>query len=291
MPSGFVRWSELKEIGWDGRMLFVNGGSFLRLPSPEIARTYAHLLWRLAELPEHARATEIRAWCDRHLSAKRVRRRLRVFERATAGLRQSCNLLFLVTFVALPLSYWRFQASLPFFICAGFVALLMLMIGIEFLCLHRGLFPEQKAERFQLWLLVGFMPQYAMRAVDELSKGFLGCAHPLAVAEVLLGDTRFVAFRDSIVRDLQSPAPQVLHGEGVGEALEAAGRFSREFEHAAVEKIVRRRSDLDVGHLPAPEDLEEGAAKFCPRCLMPYEAQASDCIDCGGVETIDLPRG
>ncbi|MGI9241527.1 MAG: hypothetical protein ACR2RV_12050 [Verrucomicrobiales bacterium] len=291
MPSGFVRWSDLKEVGWDGRRLFVNGRTFLKLPSPEIARCYARLLWRIAQLPDAERAGAIRDWCDFYLSARRVRRRVRVFDRATAGLREWCNLLFLLTFVVLPLSYWRFQASLPFFVCLGALGLLMLMIGIKFLCLHRALYPEQKAERFQLWLLVGFMPQYAMRAIDELSKGFLGCAHPLAVAEVLLDDDeRFRDFRDSVVRDLRSPAPQVLHGADVGDALDTAAKFGSEFERTAVERIIRRRIDSDVQWLPSEGALEDGAARFCPRCLMPYEAQASDCIDCGGVETISLDQ-
>ena len=238
--------------------------------------------WRSCQRPS-------RAWCDQQLSAKRVRWRMRVFERATAGLRLSCNLLFLVTFVALPLSYWAFQASLPFFFCLGTIGLLVLMIGIEFFCLHRGFYPEQKAERFQLWLLVGFMPQYAMRAVDELSKGFLACAHPLAVAEALLDDWHYKSFRDAVVRDLGSPAPQILHGAEMREVLAAADQFRSEFEGPAVERIVRRRLQAEVQEHPVAADLEGESAKYCPRCLMAYEAQAPDCIDCGGVATLELP--
>ena len=291
MPSGLISWADVREIGWDGRTLFVNRKTFLKLPSAEIARHYARLLWQLAKLPEAERADVIRAWCDQQLSAKRVRRRLRVFERATAGLRRSCNVLFLITFIVLPVSYWKFQASLPVFICLGIVGLLMLVIGIEFLCLHRGFYPEQKAERFQLWLLVGFMPQYAMRAVDELSKGFLACTHPLAAAESLLDDTHFNSFRDAVVRDLRSPAPQVLHGAEMREVLELADQFRSDFEAPAVERIIGRRLEVGVQSQPLAAALEVGSAKFCPRCLMPFEAQASDCIDCGGVATLELPGG
>ena len=47
-PSGFVRWKQMKTVGWDGRKLVVNGRDFLKLPSPEVARQYARLLLKLA---------------------------------------------------------------------------------------------------------------------------------------------------------------------------------------------------------------------------------------------------
>ena len=289
-PSGFVAWRDLKQVGWEGRVLMVNGRKFLKLASPQIAREYARLLRRLAELGEAERPGAIRRWCEQQLSARRVRRRVRVFERATAGLRLNCNLLFLVTFVVVPLMYWKYDVGRPFLVSLGVLALLVLWIGIEFWCLHKKLYPEQGAERFQLWMLVGVMPQYSIRAVDELSKGFLAAVHPLAVAEVFLREEHFVALRDAVLRDLEFPAPQVMAGEGAAPSLEVATQFRNEFEEPAIAAIASRRSAALPKRRPAEGEVEEGAVHFCPRCLMPYEAAAAQCVDCGGVEVRRLDR-
>ncbi len=244
----------------------------------------------LAKMPEAQRAGAIARWCRRELSARRVSRRLRVFERATAGLRQTCNLLFFTAFVLVPMTYWRFGAELPFVVALAFGGMLMLWIGIEFWCLHKKLYPDQSAERFQLWMLVGVMPQYSIRAVDELSKGFLACAHPLAVAEVFLPEEKFRALRDAVLRDLDFPPPPVLTGEGAGRSLEAAQLFRDDYEKPAVAAITNRRADEAVRCLPDESEIEEGSVKYCPRCLMPYEEAAESCIDCGGIGIVGLEK-
>ena len=286
--SEFVSWDALKEVGWDGRILLVNGSRYLKLASPQVASEYSRLLFLLARMPEGERVEAIGKWCRRELSARRVSRRLSIFERATAGLRQTCNLLFFTAFVFVPVTYWRFGAELPFLVALAFGGVLMLWIGIDFWCLHRRLFPEQRAERLQLWLLVGFMPQYSIRAVDELSKGFLGNAHPLAVAEAVLEDDRFLRFRDDVVRDLECPVPQIFLEEVAGEAFGVADEFREKFERPAVRELVSRRLARGVETVPAQDSLENGSRLFCPRCLMPYEEGGAECLDCGGVKTLPV---
>ena len=211
-----------------------------------------------------------------------------MFESATAGLQQSCNLLFIVAFILIPVTFMKFRLGLPFLVSVFVVVMLVLLIGIEFCCLHRGFYPEQRDERFQLWMLVGVMPQCSMRAVDELSKSFLVCAHPLAVAEVFLKETAFRRFRDAVIRDLEFPVPPTLNGSGSELALVAARRFREEFERPAVMEMAFKRVADPVQRLPEPEALETVSVKFCQRCLMPYEVAAQGCIDCGGVPLAGL---
>ncbi len=291
LRSGVFRWDDLKEVGWEGRDLLVNGRRFLRLASPQVARAYSVLFLTLARTPEAGRAVVIESWCRRELSARRVRHRLRVFERVTSALRATCNALFFVAFVAVPLTYWYFGAAAPFFFALVAAGLLMVTIGVQFWCLHRRLYPEQGSERLQLWLLVGFMPQYAIRAVDELSKGLLANVHPLAAAEALLDDAGFRRFRDAVLRDLDSPVPQVLCGEEVDAALALAVEFREQFEEPALRAVAARRLGEPVRRAPEPQSLEAGSAEFCPRCLMPYEVGSGECLDCGGVETVPLGGG
>ena len=179
------KWEEIERISVDRKRLLINGGSFARTSGETRARHLAALLRRLRSAVPTGREEAIHREVSRAFRSRDATRRVAALLKALRPLRINCCLLFVVSFLVLPPVYWWFGEGRPTWIALAMMWLLMVLCSVEYLLIHRRLYPGQVGERWQHFFLGLLLPHHGMRTLDALTRNFLVGYHPLAVAAAL----------------------------------------------------------------------------------------------------------
>lgn len=231
-PRHHYLWENVGRIGAEGRRITMDGERLVDLATAHEAQAMVLLLRQLRDTKKpQQRAEIIHRALDRSLSSRHAGRRHRWLVSRTWGMRVDCIVLFIISFLLVPFAYWRFESDPPFWWTLGACWLLMLKISLEFFCLHRRLYPALRADRWQYFLISVFVPQFAMRANDALSKPWLSRSHPLAIAAAVASKERADAFIGRVLRDLAHPLPLPDPSDKI------PGEFREHFLRPAVERL------------------------------------------------------
>ncbi len=277
-----LRWSEVELVGAQGCFVYVNGDKLIDVCSPRRAVELADLLRRLRDCPEAEQRTAIiDRELERALSVRQVEKRHRWLLSRTLWPRIDCIMLFFVAFGMVPFAYWRFESAPQFWYTLGVMWVLMLKISFGFFFLHRRLYPALTTERWQYFVFSVFVPQFTMRAVDALSKPWLACHHPLAIAQAVSTPRQVGYFLPKVVRDLIHPLAPGDPGDSI------AADFFEKHLRPAVQRFCQRQGVewQKVDAPPSAESIEPGCERYCPRCFTQYDATAESCADCGDMPT------
>lgn len=271
------KWEEIERISVDRKRLLINGGSFARTSGETRARHLAALLRRLRSAGPTGREEAIHREVSRAFRSRDATRRVAALLKALRPLRINCCLLFVVSFLVLPPVYWWFGEGRPTWIALAMMWLLMVLCSVEYLLIHRRLYPGQVGERWQHFFLGLLLPHHGMRTLDALTRNFLVGYHPLAVAAALTGPEEFRRFAALRCRDARHPVPL-----GSDTAPRWAGEYLARHLRPALESLVISEAGPDAlrGCLAPPE---AESPRYCPRCHIAYGSTAEACPDCGGI--------
>ena len=283
----FVRWDAIQKVEWAERDVFLNGEKFVKCAGPAQSSQLAKRIKRFSKLSAEARVGESRRMLRASLRTGRVENLTALFFKGTGWLRMLTNMLLIVAFFAVPLTYRWYGPHQPFFLTLLLMLLLMINGTAETFCLHRKFFPKARGERWQHMFIQSMLPQHGMRALDFVSRRFLDRFHPLAVASVLLDRRKFEAYAAAYYRDLCSPLE--FH-DAEHEAAKQALAYRDAVLLPEIESFLKSQ-DLKIADLLAPRaDMEEDAKCYCPRCLASYIIEDAVCDDCGEKRAIDVVR-
>lgn len=277
--SQFIRWDQVERISADEKKIRINRKVFAIAATRALARHAVLELIRLHGLPAEEREAVIRKWVKRGLRTRHVERRAKVFRKAAGTLRFLCIVLFVMAFLVAPPAYWYWRDHPRFFFILIAIWLLMLQICVEFILLHRRFYPALGLERWQHFFLAIVLPQYAIRSVDVLSKGFLAEFHPVAIAQALATPEESGRLTAAVWRDARHPIPD----EDTGPAAETAAWFH---ENALVPALEAAFGDSELANAVERDQKAMAESEYtasCPRCLTPYDSVQSICEDCGGI--------
>lgn len=190
----------------------------------------------------------------------------------TRGLRRIGNFLFFWCFLFLPLIYWRFADAWPSVTAIGILFALTFAQGI-LLFRHVRRDARLKADAIQHVLSSTLFPPASMRAADWVCAVSCPEIHPLAALKVWSTPEALSNLSSTLWREARWPRGDFPQRPWQGPEVEALERF---FKSAGI----------TIESLETPPSLPEGCTHWCPRCLTPYQAQAAQCADCGGMKLL-----
>ncbi len=276
----WVRYSEARTIGAEGRNVLVNGTVFLTTASSSLARRLARLLRELKGLQEGDREAAIRRTLAVTLDAKSARQRWEEYTRQSKRLRWMGGILFAYLFVIAPavIWYWGFNAA-GLGVVIGLLAQTF-TLGWQFWRAHGALYPGGSEERFTPFLTMLLAPPTAIRAYDLLARRLVENVHPLAVAQAFCPGDPFKQLARRVLLDLRHPVlPSAPSAESAVVQTEEwfRGALLDECERS-VERAGLKSSELTM----PPERAEVKSRTYCPRCGAQYVVETGNCADCGG---------
>lgn len=219
---------------------------------------------------------------DRQMDRRAIETQLVRLRTSTVWLSPNCTLLFLLTFVCAPVSYYGinhlgiWSARL---LIVGWI-LAWLGIVVQYGPVRRALCPESFWQRVWHVFAVCLSPASAMRTAEAVSRDLLSEFHPLAVAAVVCPRERFIALAAVELRALRNPSP--------ADCLPAdtdAGRAEAWFREQTADRLENalREHGVDLAELLAPPPRADDALAYCPRCLNQFVFETGNCADCGGI--------
>jgi hypothetical protein len=281
----FVRWEAIESVSVEEKWILINEVKFFKCAGPVQARLLGKRILRWRKKNIEIRRHHIGALLHASFDRARVERLVRLYGRAVGFLRFLANALVVACFVGVPLAYWYWQATRPFFVFLVVIPMLMIQVTIEAFRLHRRRYPTARSERWIHVCIQLFVPQFAMRALDPVARHFLWRFHPLAVAAALLDRKDFEAFAGGYYRDLRNPLPFHIGSEA---AATAATFFLNDHLRPNVEDFLRREG-LDLETLTGPpESREDEARGYCPRCRAQFIIDGGICDPCSGMAARSL---
>lgn len=212
----------------------------------------------------------------------------------TAGVREALNTFTAATrplsrlihggltplfFLALPLTYWAYGATLPFWLLLAAAWGALAAAAWLFHRAHRQLYPEAKNERRQHTILVALVPQHALRSPGLLARPWLSAFHPLAIAAVVLEREAFTTLASRLWREAVFPSPTSTP------PLPPAGPTLSPEELATF----LRCQGIEPDTLLSPPNPTPGAQAYCPRCHAQFQTSATHCPDCAGLPVRPFP--
>jgi hypothetical protein len=294
-PEGVVPRSDPRPIGFcaqlrpaaAGREVRAGGRLLARLDSAARATETAAWLAELNASPPKRRETAIRERIARSLDVAAIREEQSALRERAAGLRVTCNALFVLFAVVAP---WQVYGqgigrTWPWLV-AGMVGLIAWVVR-GYLRAHRELQPALGQERRVQSVALALAPLGAVRAVDALARGAHAGRHPLAVGHA---PPRPAAARELARRELLE-ARHPIRRDGIDDG---ALRILRWFDDAMAGGIERALAGcgIDVaGLLAAPPREDPSCESYCPRCRAQYRAGVGSCGDCPGVALVAFAAG
>jgi hypothetical protein len=279
--AAYQSWDEITSITAEGHRIKVNGRPFGEGATSAGTLVLAKTLRKIRGAAAGDRARLIAEFMRRSCDERRARVRAAFFRRATASLRFSTGAVFFGAFFLLPFGYWRYNDEPRFLLFVAAEWILMWQVTVEYWCLHRRFYPELAADRWQHAILSLLFPQYAIRSVDALSKGFLAGSHPVAIAAAVAEFGEFQHLACQVERDALHPIPLA---DPESPASTTAETFHVESFRPALEALLRRQN-LDAAEPPTLPSIH------CPRCGTEYLTEAVPCRDCGGLLTVKTAGG
>ncbi|MDB6119785.1 MAG: uncharacterized protein JWO08_3566 [Verrucomicrobiaceae bacterium] len=207
------------------------------------------------------------------LSLPRARAAVRRYLLAAGTLRAPCMAVFFISFVWIPLLFWRFGGN-SWSVLIGFVTLLIMTTLVAFVWqkLDFRLFPNSRRKRWTQMLHFIFMPAHTIRAHDLIGTEVLAGLHPLPAAARVL--------KSEALKALASHTWRSWKFRSASDALiPATAVVLPRLEDCC------RRLGLSVGELEEAPPRQGAAASFCPRCHSQFSLAAATCGNCGEIPT------
>ena len=179
-----MRFKDRPVFSASDREVLAGGELFLKVRSPQQARSIAERLNAIAQAPAEGRAAAIAALLARHTDADAAAERLAHFRAAATPLAMFGGVLLVGTFLIAPALLWTmYDHPAAWRILFAFLSLYLLGWGLAiaaFRKLHRAVAPEQSSERLKQTLMMLVSPAGTMRGLTAISVALLADFHPLA---------------------------------------------------------------------------------------------------------------
>lgn len=261
--------------------VFLNDQPLMLCATEAHARHVIQLLHRLDTAPDPAsREALIDAAWQSAFDATTLRQRLNEFAGATLALRILANLIFVWVFIALPTATYFIGLGRSWPWLLGTLAILMIATAVTFFRTHQRLQPKLGHERYKHTLIVLLSPPGAIRAIDALARDHLIGFHPLAVAQVVLTEERFLNFARRYVLDFRYAMPSQLQAAPPARDT-LQWHMRREARHIGgfLNSLQLQVDELTLADPPA----DEACMTYCPRCQCQFVIPEGQCTLC------DLP--
>ena len=158
---------------------------------------------------------------------------------------------------------------------------LLVLVAVEFYVVHRTVSPSALGDRLSHLIMMILAPPVAIRAGDSVSRDLFNDFHPLAVAQVVCPEPKFVAFARRILRDAKFPiVPICPTGEPASRETE---RWFRTRLSSVLIGLVRRAGTDPEDLFAPPEPDGHDCRLYCPRCESQYTLPKGECFACGGI--------
>ncbi len=282
----YVRFDDRPVFSASDREVLAGGELFLKVRSPQQARSIAERLNAIAQAPAEGRPAAIAALLARHTDADAAAERLARFRAAATPLAMFGGVLLVGTFLIAPALLWTmYDHPAAWRILFAFLSLYLLGWGLAiaaFRKLHRAVAPAESSDRLKQTLMMLVSPAGTMRGLTAISVALLADFHPLAAGRALLGEDQFRALARLALRDLAEPLRPVYPTTEAA-AIRAIDAHRGALQAALVALV--QKAGIDVDELlapPAPEGPDVRA--WCPRCEQQYAVPSGCCNDCGGIE-------
>lgn len=274
----------------DGRDVRVGGEALVTAPSNAMASRVAGVIERVRAASPKKRPEAIEAAMGEMFDVASARARCVEFWAETKVLGAASLALAIVAFVGSPAAVIAVGIELSWPFVLGGVYLATWVVAFLFFRAHRRLMPSSRWERVGQVILLVLLPLSAMRASDGIARTLLHGFHPLAVAAALAPRDAFARLAAHLLRDAANPRhPACLSDDPEVQGVEA---WYRGALRRHIEALITREGLAAAAMLapPARGEDEEGALRYCPRCLSKYGEDTETCEDCGGVPVVALPE-
>jgi hypothetical protein len=275
----FIAFDDMRRIERDQHKLLINGFTFVAAASEVQTRILGEMLQRLKETKLKDRAARIEREIAGSLDPSVVESRLQEYAEKTRRLRFASLALFVVIFIASPITVWRWglAAAWPFLLAA--VLLSMLFVAWDLRRAVRGLFPNQRETPWQALATVLLSPPAALHATQYVARDFARGFHPLAIAAARCTDKDFRELAAWVQRDMKF-APE---RGATNPAAADCDKWLRQTLDTAVTSLLRKKGcSPDELLLPPPRESED-VQSYCPRCLCQFVISQGVCADCGEI--------
>lgn len=274
----------------DARVLI--GEHRLQTSTHRAARQQRRLIQRLVEAAQPSQL--ISAHLQRSTDPDRVRRRIHVLRGRLLVLQQLQYMLLTWIFGAGGILYY-FAAD-PWRALIGYLAISfviwMATIGVAWRCSRRlGLASSSDRWKEAFFSLVS--PMHAVRASDRLSSNALSDEHPLAVAMATLPLRRLEPFARQNIAELRHPLANESSDSIDLDDSEATLVLLQKCRQTLADALADSlsRNGIDVDQLSRPDQQDQDAICWCPRCFSQYTRPIDDCPNCPGVVTRTFADG
>lgn len=265
-------YQDMDTIEANGKEIKINGERLVKAPSSISTKQIAGIIQELKALKPGQRRKRIQTFLSETTDLQRVLATKRAYSLPFLCLMLLCSVLFILTFVALPLALYselRWSINLIHLLLT-FTLNYLLILGLTYFLLRR-VYRGETGTIFQEFLSVGLLPVSAIQALSHLTKDIYAEFDYVATAGVLLP---LDLFRDLIRRELY----RVNHAKG-----QNSDRDWAEF-WALRENTLHRligQSDVTLAEiLAAPEKQDVSAASYCPLCWAEYRVGFERCWEC-----------
>ncbi|MES2505372.1 MAG: hypothetical protein V4599_01630 [Verrucomicrobiota bacterium] len=245
----------------EGRTLHLAPGHRVRCLSEEQARQAQQQVQQWIPLAQEAREADFLRHAEATLKSDPLTGHAEALTGRTRLLRGLGSLIFLWTFGVLVALYRWLGDDVEMLWAAGVLFVLQFTQAVVFFRRARGL-----PYRFWKTLAIALLPQHAMRAADHFCQVAMPLpSHPLA-ARSLLGNEAWKKLAAQMWKQTryQPAATADLQSRALESFLDQQGLAVADLE-------------------PAPAQ-QTGSALYCPGCQAQFQAGASRCQDCGGIE-------
>lgn len=275
----FLKWSEIKTIEVNGRLLRLNNAVFWKADSTHSALRLGLLIKSLQKSDPSQLESSLLKTLETLFNEELIRKRLDTGQYALCSLRITATLLFCHLFAVTPVTIGVFDWFPSLYFLVPTLLLLSVYLSRLAVLAHRQLYPEAHDDRFRLGFMSLLSPAAAIRAIDHLQRPLLEDFSPVAVASVLLDKLPLEAFARPAWRDLRFPRLPKCS------VLTTEAQQTEQWFRLAIIALTRqslklRNLDPDSWELPAiPTDPSHSL--FCPRCETQFTAKAEGCRECG----------
>ena len=187
-----------------GSVLIVEGKSFCDIGDTETAHKLVVLLNKIKVLDECSREREICDFWRTRLNVHRSKQEIRGIVIASRNMRLFCSLLFIVTFLILPLASIRLGIGLTVLLGAGMLLSFALAICLMYHSCHRRYFPTCKDGFWGDLTKMMLCPPSAIRACDLIMEKLSARLDALPLAVLLLHGVERDIFFSEYLADLES---------------------------------------------------------------------------------------
>lgn len=276
----FIAFEDMHRIERTQRKLLINGSTFVAAPSEIQARELGEMLERLKRKKLTDRAAQIEKEIARSFDADFLESRLQEYAEKTERLQFGSLALFIVIFLASPITVWRWglAAVWPFLLAA--LLLNMLLIAWDLRHAERELFPKERETPWQAIATVLLSPPAALHAAQYVARHFVRGFHPLALAAARSSENDFRELAAWVLRDVKFAPEQ--SGRTNPLAADCEKWFRRRLE-TAVTSLLRKKGRSPDELLSPPPRESQDVQSYCPRCLCQFVIRQGVCADCGEI--------